>query len=44
MKKLVAWFEDLWVAVTFAEAGEYASMSRDCMYAQYPRTFRIHAA
>ncbi len=43
MKKLFLKFEDLWVAVAFAEAGEYESLRTGNVQPEYRETVRIHA-
>lgn len=43
MKKLLALFEDLWVAVAFAEAGEYESLRIDKIEPRYRESIRRHA-
>ena len=41
MKKLFKQFEDLWVAVTFAEAGEYESLRETSMHFLHD-SVRVH--
>jgi hypothetical protein len=43
MKKILAAFEDLWVAVAFAEAGEYDSLRIDAIQPRYQEAVRMHA-
>jgi hypothetical protein len=43
MKKLFIMFEDLWVAVAFAEAGEYESLRTGNVQPEYRETVRLHA-
>ncbi len=42
MKKLAIMFEDLWVAVAFAEAGEYESLNQVNMQPRYSQVSRMH--
>jgi hypothetical protein len=41
MKKLLTMFEDLWVAVAFAEAGEYEFLVTDKVQPRYRTTARM---
>ncbi len=43
MKKFFALFEDLWVAVAFAEAGEYDTLHELHMQAWFRDAVRMHA-
>ncbi len=43
MKKMIALFEDLWVAVAFAEAGEYDSLHEQLAQVRYESDARIQA-
>ena len=43
MKKLLTMFEDLWVAVAFAEAGEYESLRTEKVQPEYRETVRMQA-
>jgi hypothetical protein len=44
MKKFIARFEDLWVAVAFAEAGVYELADIDEFQPRCQETVRIHVA
>ena len=43
MKKFFAYVEDLWVAVTFAEAGEYESTLTEKIDITCPENESVHA-
>lgn len=43
MKTFLMKFEDLWVAVAFAEAGEYGSLGASCLQPRSKETVRIQA-
>jgi hypothetical protein len=43
MKKLLTMLEDIWVAVAFAEAGEYEFLLTDKVQPQYRTTARMRA-
>jgi hypothetical protein len=44
MKKFFQYFEDLWVAVAFAEAGEYEMIPKEMQQPQYKEAVRVHAS
>jgi hypothetical protein len=44
MKKFFQYFEDLWVAVAFAEAGEYEMIRKERQQPRYEKTVRMHAS
>lgn len=44
MKKFFQYLEDLWVAVAFAEAGEYELIRKERQVQQSEKTVRIHAS
>ena len=44
MNKFLSLYEDLWVAITVAEAGEYENLSGKMVQPRSVETVRIHAA
>lgn len=44
MKKFVTLLEDLWVAVAFAEAGEYESLRQKNIQPRYIKVCRMHVS
>jgi hypothetical protein len=44
MKKFITLLEDLWVAVAFAEAGEYDSLTQKNIQPRYSQVFRMHVS